>query len=71
MKYLLLTVLFVSCNDATITNSNKQFTRYGALHSEAIDAFDFKFREHDYIQFGYSSSSTVVHNPDCLKCKNK
>jgi len=70
MKYILiLIILFTSCNDSVVSNPNKQFIRQSAAKGEAIDVFDFKFREHDYLQFGYNQSSTIVHNPDCSKCK--
>ena len=73
MKYIIiLTILFTSCNDSVVSNPNNpnnQFIRQDGIHNTSINVYDFKFREHDYLQFGYSSSSTIVHNPDCKICK--
>lgn len=73
-SYMLLIFILtlVSCNqtEKDIINADKQFLQQGGLET-VTSVYDFKFREHDYLQFGYNQSSTIVHNPDCLKCCKK
>ena len=30
--------------------------------------YEFKYKNHSYIQFGSGDAKSIVHNPDCVYC---
>lgn len=78
LLYILLILISISCSKENNYNIKQpdeitlsEYTRSGSLNT--IKIYDLTYKNHEYIYFirGYAtcSTSSCVHNPDCIFCK--
>ena len=69
MRYILIFVVLLFGCESTEPPAESIGTVVlkGPLGLIETDVYHFKYKEHQYIQFGETNARAIVHDPDCKK----